>query len=68
MAQDVSKYVLLSNQSSNFPTPELLEVELLKNGLNYQRDTMTTDSEYEDNLGKETFFREYLYIIKGKVH
>ncbi len=68
MAQDVSKYVLLSNQSSNFPTPELLEVELLKNGLNYQRHTMTTDSEYEDNLGKETFFREYLYIIKGKVN
>lgn len=67
MAQKVSKFVLLSNQSSNFPTPEILEVELLKNGLNYERHTMTTSSEYEDNLGKESFFREYLYIIKGKV-
>ena len=67
MAQKVSKYVLLSNQSSNYPTPEILEVELLKNGLNYERHTMTTSSEYEDNLGKESFFREYLYIIKGEI-
>ncbi len=67
MAQKVSKFVLLSNQSSNFPTPEILEVELLKNGLNYERHTMTTSSEYEDNLGKESFFREYLYIIKGEI-
>ena len=67
MAQKVSKFGLLSNQSSNFPTPEILEVELLKNGLNYERHTMTTSSEYEDNLGKESFFREYLYIIKGEI-
>lgn len=65
-AQKVSKYVLLSNQSSNFPTPELLEVELLKNGLNYEiRHTMLTDAEYEDDLGKSDFFREYLYVIRG---
>ena len=65
-AKKVSKYVLLSNQSSNYPTPELLEVALLKNGLNYEiRHTMLTDAEYEDNLGKETFFREYLYVIRG---
>lgn len=68
-AKKVSKYVLLSNQSSNFPTPELLEVALLKNKLNYEiRHTMLTDAEYEDNLGKETFFREYLYVIKGDIN
>ena len=66
-AKKVSKYVLLSNQSSNYP--ELLEVALLKNNLNYEiRHTMLTDAEYEDNLGKETFFREYLYVIKGDVN
>ena len=68
-AKKVSKYVLLSNQSSNYPTPELLEVALLKNNLNYEiRHTMLTDAEYEDNLGKETFFREYLYVIRGDVN
>ena len=68
-AKKVSKYVLLSNQSSNYPTPELLEVALLKNDLNYEiRHTMLTDAEYEDNLGKETFFREYLYVIRGDVN
>ena len=67
-AKKVSRYVLLSNQSSNYPTPELLEVALLKNNLNYEiRHTMLTDAEYEDNLGKETFFREYLYVIRGDV-
>lgn len=65
-AKKVSRYVLLSNQSSNYPTPELLEVALLKNNLNYEvRHTMLTDAEYEDNLGKDTFFREYLYVIRG---
>ena len=67
-AKKVSKYVLLSNQSSNYPTPEILEVALLKNGINYEtRHTMLTTAEYEDNLGKDDFFREYLYVIKGDV-
>lgn len=67
-AKKVSKYVLLSNQSSNYPTSEVLEVALLKNGINYDiRHTMLTDAEYEDNLGKETFFREYLYVIRGDI-
>lgn len=68
-AKKVSKYVLLSNQSSNFPTPEILEVALLKNNLNYEiRHTMLTDAEYEDNLGKTDFFREYLYVIRGDIN
>lgn len=68
-AKKVSKYVLLSNQSSNYPTPEILEVALLRNGINYEiRHTMLTDAEYEDNLGKEDFFREYLYVIKGDIN
>ena len=42
---------------------------LLKNGLNYDiRHTMLTDAEYEDNLGKESFFREYLYVIRGDIN
>ena len=68
-AKKVARYVLLSNQSSNYPTPEILEVALLKNNLNYEaRHTMLTDAQYEDNLGKETFFREYLYVIKGEIN
>lgn len=67
-AQKVSKFVLLSNQSSNYPTPEILEVALLKNGIYYEeRHTMLTDAKYEDNLGKDSFFREYLYVIKGNL-
>lgn len=66
-ATKVANYVMLSNQSSNFPTPEILEVALLKNGYNYEvRHTMLTDAQEEDNLMKEDFFREYLYVIKGK--
>ena len=68
-AKKISKYVLLSNQSSNYPTPEILEVALLKNGINYDiRHTMLTNAEYEDNLGKESFFREYLYVIRGDIN
>ena len=26
---------------------------------------MLTKEEYEDDLGKSDFFREYLYVIKG---
>ena len=68
-AKKVSKYVLLSNQSSNYPTPEILEVALLRNGIFYEeRHTMLTDAKYEDNLGKEDFFREYVYVIKGDIY
>lgn len=66
-ANKICDYIFLSNQSSNFPTPELLEVALLKNGYHYDaRHTMLTDASNEDNLLKETFFREYLYVIKTK--
>ena len=66
MAGRVSKYVFLSTQSSNFPSPELLEVALLENGFGYeQRHTMLTKATEEDNLLKEGFFREYLYVIKS---
>ena len=33
-----------------------------------QVNAMLTDAEYEDNLGKETFFREYLYVIRGDIN
>lgn len=65
-AKKVSKYVLLSNQSSNYPDPETLEVMLAEKGIKYlERHTMTTQAEYEDNLGRKDFFREYLYVIPG---
>lgn len=67
-AKEVSRYVFLSNQSSNFPTPELLEVALLSNNLQYlERHTMLTNATNEDNLNKCDFFREYLYVIKGNL-
>jgi len=30
-----------------------------------ERHTMTTIAEEEDNLGKDKYFREYVYAIKG---
>lgn len=47
---------------------EILEVEMLKRGISYEiRHTMLTNAKYEDNLGKNEFFREYLYVIKGNL-
>ena len=67
-AKKVARYVFLSNQSSNYPTPEILEVALLSNNLPYlERHTMLTNATNEDNLNKCDFFREYLYIIKGDI-
>jgi adenine-specific DNA methylase len=67
LARKVSKFVLLSNQSSNYPDPETLELALIDAGLMYEkRHTMTTRALEEDNLRKEKYFREYLYVIKGK--
>lgn len=67
-AKKISRYVFLSNQSSNYPTPEILEVFLLSNNIDYiERHTMLTQATNEDNLLKNDFFREYLYIIKGDI-
>ncbi len=67
LARKVSKFVLLSNQSSNYPDPETLELALIDAGLMYEkRHTMTTRALEEDNLRKDKYFREYLYVIKGK--
>ena len=65
-AKKVSRYVFLSNQSSNFPDSETLEIELFEKNLMYsKRHTMLTYATNEDNLGKAKYFREYLYIIEG---
>jgi len=70
-AQKISEYVLLSNQSSNYPDPDTLEIFLLENGIQFDRWTMTTPAEEEDNMGNQTiegnYFREYLYIIEGSM-
>jgi len=62
------KYVILSNQSSNFPTPEVLEPYLFGNPyfevISARR--LTLPAETVDNLGKDPFFTEYQYILMKK--
>ena len=65
LAAKVSKFTFLSNQSSNYPDPETLEICLLENGIDYERHTLTVVAENEDNLGNEKYFREYLYVIQN---
>jgi hypothetical protein len=65
LAQLKAKYVLLSNQSSNFPDPDTLEIFLLTNNITFERHTMTAKALKEDNLNNEKWFREYVYVIKG---
>lgn len=68
LAKKSSKFVLLSNQSSNYPDPETLELALIDSGLMYEaRHTMIILATEEDNLCKEKYFREYLYVIKGEL-
>jgi len=67
-AQRVSRWVFLSNQSSNYPDPETLEIELFDKGVPYvERYTMLKFADEVDNLGKERYFREYLYVIEGEM-
>lgn len=68
LAQKTSEWVLLSNQSSNYPDPDTLEIELLNNGISFERYTMTTRAENEDDLSNDVlggYFREYVYKIRG---
>jgi hypothetical protein len=66
LARDTSEWVLLSNQSSNYPDPETLEIWLYEWGFPYERHTTTAPARYEDNLLRSPYFREYLYVIPGE--
>lgn len=61
------RYVILSNQSSNYPTPEVLEPVLAEK---YGHDLLvsrrlTLPAEDVDNRGLEPTFTEYQYIVRG---
>jgi hypothetical protein len=60
------QFVILSNQSSNYPTPEVLEAHLRAcNHTPIISRRLTVLSEHVDNLGKEPFFTEYQYVFDG---
>ena len=68
LAEECSKYVILSNQSSNFPTHEVLIEALYSWGLVPMVErTLTTRAQYVDNRGLDDRFVEYQYIFKGKI-
>ena len=60
------RFVILSNQSSNYPTPEVLEAHMRACGhepIISRR--LTVPAEHVDNLGKDTTFTEFQYVFKG---
>lgn len=61
------EFVILSNQSSNYPTPEVLEAHMRACGhtpIISRRQTVP--AEFVDDLGKDPFFTEYQYVFEGK--
>lgn len=60
------KFVILSNQSSNYPTPEVLEPKLAEWGLPMiAARRLTMPAEEVDNRGLDPWFTEYQYIFQG---
>ena len=62
------RYVILSNQSSNFPPPDVLEPYLFNNP-NFEvvaARRLTLPAEEVDNLGIAPYFTEYQYILTKK--
>jgi hypothetical protein len=60
------EFVILSNQSSNYPIPEVLEAHMKACGhtpIISRRQTVP--AEYVDDLGKDPFFTEYQYVFEG---
>lgn len=60
------RFVILSNQSSNYPQPEVIEAHMLACGHKpiIQR-RQTVPAEHVDDLGKSEFFTEYQYVFEG---
>lgn len=60
------EFVILSNQSSNYPMPEVLEAHMKACGhVPIISRRQTVPAEYVDNLGKDSFFTEYQYVFEG---
>lgn len=63
------EFVILSNQSSNYPTPEVLEAHMRACGhtpIISRRQTVP--AEFVDDLGKDPNFTEYQYVFEGVPH
>lgn len=61
------EFVILSNQSSNYPIPEVLEAHMKACGhVPIISRRQTVPAEYVDDLGKDPFFTEYQYVFEGK--
>lgn len=68
LAVERFKWVILSNQSSNYPTPEVLEPHMAAAGhVPVISRRLTVPAEYVDDLGKEPAFTEYQYVFEGHV-
>lgn len=66
IATDRFEWVILSNQSSNYPTPEVLEPHLRACGYTPAISRrLTVPAEYVDDLGKDPEFTEYQYVFRG---
>jgi hypothetical protein len=66
-AQHRFKFIILSNQSSNYPTPEVLETHMRACGhVPIVSRRQTVPAEYVDDLGKDTEFTEFQYVFKGR--
>lgn len=62
------KYVILSNQSSNYPTPQVLEPQLY-NEASFKvlcARYLTVPAKHADNRGLEEWFTEYQYILQAR--
>lgn len=60
------RFVILSNQSSNYPTPEVLEAHIKACGHSpIISRRQTVKAEAVDNLGKDESFTEFQYVFEG---
>lgn len=65
-ARERFEFVILSNQSSNYPPPLVLEPHMKACGhVPVISRSQTWPAEYLDNLGKDDTFTEYQYVFEG---
>ena len=66
-ARQSFEFVILSNQSSNYPPPEVLEAHMTACGhVPIISRRQTVPAEHVDDLGKSPTFTEYQYVFEGK--
>jgi hypothetical protein len=62
------EFVILSNQSSNYPIPEVLEAHMVACGHSpIISRRQTVPAEHVDNLGNDLYFTEYQYVFEGRL-